>query len=407
MKLFFSIIKGLGIGLLMLVGLIFFIAAAHHIISPVYKFRNNPPFSGNKIYNPYSGMDGNHWKKANFQIQSYAWKGITSGRGNTNEKIHALYESLGYDIIATSDYQKINRYKENEPSYIPVYEHGYGIKKNHQVLIGSQKVLWTDFPFFQTLSNKQHILNLLRNDNELVIIAHPKLRHGYAPDNMKHLGNYDGIEVLNNYRFSLEHWDAALSSGNFITIIGDDDAHDISNPDEIGHNCTFINSPSTDRKDILHALKKGNSFGAWIYRPDGESFEEKIKKSKDLPIIRNIDLKGNDTIIVSTDRPAKEFRFIGQDGEILKRIKGSESAFYIFKTNDSYVRTEIEFLNGTTYYLNAFCRTDGEFPNKNASPEIDIYQTWLLRILGIASLLFIAFNFYHFIWKPNRKRGNN
>ena len=405
MKLLISIIKGLAKGLGMLVGLILLVAAIHHITSPVYKFRENPPFSGNKIYNPYSGMDGKHWEKANFQVQSYAWKGITSGRGNTNEKIHALYKSLGYDIIATSDYQKINRYKENEPSYIPVYEHGYGIKKNHQVLIGSKKVLWADFPFFQTLSNKQHILDLLRNDNELVIIAHPKLRHGYAPDDMKYLGNYDGIEVLNNYRFSLEHWDAALSSGNYITIIGDDDAHHISNPDEIGHNCTFINSPTSNRGDILNALKRGNSFGAWIYRPDGESFEVKIKKSKDLPAIRNIGLKGNDTIIVTTDRQAKEFRFIGQDGKILKTANGAATAFYVFKAHDSYVRTEIEFPDKTTYYLNAFCRMDGDSPNKNGSPKIDIYKTWLLRILGFASLLFIAFNFYRFVWKPKRKRG--
>jgi hypothetical protein len=398
---------GLVKGLLLLISLILFIAAILHITSPVYKFQTNPPFSGNEIYNPYSGMDGNQWKKANFQIQSYAWKGITSGRGNTNEKIHAVYESLGYDIIATSDYQKINRYQEDGPSYIPVYEHGYGIKKNHQVLIGSKKVLWTDFPFFQTLSNKQHILNLLRNDNEFVIIAHPKLRQGYAPEDMKHLGNYDGIEVLNNYRFSVEHWDAALSSGNYITIIGDDDAHDISNPDEIGHNCTFINSPSTNKKDILSALKKGNSFGARIYRPDGETFKEKIKKSKNLPGISNIELREKDTIFVFTDRPAREFRFIGQDGILLEKTNEADSAFYVFKSNDSYVRTEIEFQDKTTFYLNAFCRMDGKFPNKNGSPEIDIYKTWLLRILGFASLLFITFNYYHFIWRPKRKRGKN
>lgn len=407
MKIFLSILKSLGKGFLLLIILILLIATIHHISSPVYKFHEGNAFSGNKIYNPYSGMDNKQWKKANFQVQSYAWKGITSGRGNTNEKIFSVYKSLGYDIIATSDYQKINRFKEDEPSYIPVYEHGYGIKKNHQVLIGSKKVLWTDFPFFQTLSNKQHILNLLCDDNELVIIAHPKLRHGYSPNDMKYLSNYDGIEVLNNYRFSLEHWDAALSSGNYTTIIGDDDAHDISNPDEIGHNCTFINSATTNKNDILNALKKGNSFGAWIYRPDGESFEEKIKKSKNLPAITNIELRGNDTIFVSADRPAKEFRFIGQNGIQLKKTNETDSAFYVFKTSDTYVRTEIEFKDRTTYYLNAFCRMEGKRPNKNGSPEIDTYKTWLLRILGFSSLIFIAINFFYFVWKPRRKRGNN
>ncbi len=407
MKLFFLIIKGLGKGFVLLIILLLLFSAVKHISCPVYKFKEGKAFSGSNIYNPYSNMNGNQWKKANFQIQSYAWKGITSGRGNTNEEIHSVYKSLGYDIIATSDYQKINRFKEDEPAYIPVYEHGYGIKKNHQVLIGSEKVLWTDFPLFQTLSNKQHILNLLRDDNELVIIAHPKLRHGYSPSDMQYLSNYDGIEVLNNYRFSVEHWDAALSSGNYVTIIGNDDAHDISNPDEIGHNCTFINSPTSDREDILKALKRGNSFGAWIYRPDGETFEKKIERSKNLPAINNIDLRGDDTIFVATTATAKEFRFVGQEGKILKTTNNLDTAFCVFKTTDTYIRTEIEFQDKTTYYLNPFCRMEGKSPNKALSPEIDIYRTWLLRILGFASLLFIVFNFYHFIWKPRKKTGNN
>ncbi len=364
------------------------------------------PFSGTIIYNPYADIDGKNWRKANFQIQSYAWKGITSGRGNTNEKIHSRYKSLGYDIIATSDYQKINRFKENEPSYIPVYEHGYGIRKHHQVLIGSNKVLWKDFPIFQTLSNKQHILDLLRNDNELVIIAHPKLRHAYSVNDMEYLGNYDGIEVLNNYCTSFEYWDAALSTGHYVTIIGNDDAHDISNPNEIGRNCTFINSPSTNRANILDALKRGNSFGASLSWSHGEPFAPKIERSKKIPSIRNIKLSG-DTINISTSIKAKEFRFIGQDGELLKSTKEVQSASCIFGPEDTYVRTEIEFNDNTIFYLNAFCRINGGNPDKTPSPPIDIYRTWLLRILGFASLLFIAFNFYHFIWKPRNKKGKN
>lgn len=172
-------------------------------------------------------------------------------------------------------------------------------------------------------------------------------------------------------------------------------------------NCTFINSPTSDREDILRALKRGNSFGAWIYRPDGETFEKKIERSKNLPAINNIDLRGDDTIFVATTATAKEFRFVGQEGKVLKTTNNSDTAFYVFKTNDTYVRTEIEFQDKTTYYLNPFCRMEGKSPNKALSPEIDIYRTWLLRILGFASLLFIVFNFYHFIWKPRKKTGNN
>ena len=121
-------------------------------------------------------MDSNAWVKANFQIQSYAWKGITSGRMNTNQRIDSIYKLLDYDVIATSDYMKINCYKEDLDAYIPVYEHGYGIFKNHQVCIGAKKVNWVDFFFYQTLNHKQQILNKIRGNNELVFIAHSKVK---------------------------------------------------------------------------------------------------------------------------------------------------------------------------------------------------------------------------------------
>jgi len=329
----------------------------------------------------------------NFQVQSYAWSGITSGRGNTNEKIYDIYKQLGYDIIATSDYQKINRYRQDEPDYIPVYEHGYGIKKNHQVLLGAQKVLWKDYPVFQTIHNKQHILNLLREDNELVYIAHPKLRHGYEPEDMEKLGNYDGIEVLNNYRTSLEHWDAALSAGNYVTLLGNDDAHDITNPDEIGHHCTFIQSSTLNRAEILTALKKGNSFGAKIYRPNGESFEDKIKRTRVLPKITAVDIT-SDTFYIRIDSVAREVRFVGQNGKNLLTISHTNSPFYIIRDNDTYIRTEIEFYSNSVYYLNPVCRTNSNLPPEKPAPEINIYKTAILRILGFATLIFIFLNYF-------------
>ncbi len=374
-----------------------------YITCPVYDFKHGKEFSGDKIYNPYKDIKSKDWRKANFQIQSRAWGGITSGSQNSNEMIFRTYKSLGYDIIATSDYQKINRYKENEPFYIPVYEHGYGIHKNHHVLVGAKSVLWRDYPIFQTLSNKQHILNLLRKDNELVYIAHPLLRNGYDVSDMKYLTNYDGIEVLNNYRFSIDHWDTALSNGNYVTILGDDDAHDIFNPDEIGHHCTFINSPTTNKNDIIAALKQGRSFGARIYRPLGESFEDKIKRISVLPVIKSVNLN-NDTIFVSIDSVAKEIRFVGQNATVKKVIKNSNSATYKFKADDTYIRIEIEFPDHSAYYLNPVCRYSGEAPSHIPVPSVNIYKTWLLRILGFSTLIFIFVNIILFKRRKSRQK---
>jgi hypothetical protein len=360
------------------------------------------PFEGNILFNPYNNIDSSKWRKANFQVQSYAWIGITSGRGNTNTAIYNVYKSLGYDIIATSDYQKINTYRNNEPEYIPVYEHGYGIKKNHQVLIGSRKVLWTDYPFFQTIHNKQNIINKLRKNNELIYIAHPKLRNGYDTGDLKWLANYDGIEVLNNYRLSIEHWDSALSSGNYVTLLGNDDAHDISNPDEIGHHCTFINSATLTRRDIVQALKSGKAFGARIYRTNGESFKDKIKRTKILPIINSITVSG-DTITIKTDSIAREIRFVGQNGIIRKTESNTNLAIYKFNETDTYIRTEIEFYSRNVYFLNPVCRSENGVPSRIPNPEINVYRTFVLRIIGFATIFFIVLNYFYLKRKFRRK----
>jgi hypothetical protein len=254
---------------LIVLGIVIF----QYITCPIYRFPDPAPFTGRKIFNPYAGLDSNFWRKANFQVQSYAWGGLTDGRKNTNEVIDSVYRYLSYDIIATSDYQRINRWGIEKESFIPVYEHGYGFFKNHQVLLGSKKVNWADFPVFQNIHHKQHILNLLRNNNELVYIAHPGLRGGYKPEDMKYLTGYDGLEVLNYVIVSEAHWDSALSAGKYVTIMGNDDSHDVRQPLEVGHRCTYIYSPSLHGDSIIAALKQGRAYGADIFRTGDETME--------------------------------------------------------------------------------------------------------------------------------------
>ena len=81
---------------------------AFYLMAPIYEFSGPIKFSGDKLYNPYAEMDSTHWKKYNFQVQSKAWLGITDGRKNSNEMIDSVYNALGFDHVATSDYQKIN-----------------------------------------------------------------------------------------------------------------------------------------------------------------------------------------------------------------------------------------------------------------------------------------------------------
>jgi hypothetical protein len=386
-KLILNLLKILGY----LTGALIFVFVLKYITCPVYKFQPAQPFSGNQLYNPYQHMQPDQWRKGNFQVQSRAWAGITSGRGNSDDEIYQIYKKLDYDIVAISDYQKINRSHENKPGFVAVYEHGYNIPKTHQVLIGSNRVLWKDYPFFQNIHHKQNTINRLRPDNELIFLAHPKLRKGYAVKDMRYLANYDGIEVLNNYRTSAAHWDQALSAGNYVTVLGNDDSHDVSNPDEIGHHCTLINAPDLTNESIISSLRSGNAIGVKAWRPIGESMEDKIKRIRVLPMLKKAEMKG-DTFWLETDSIITEVRFIGQDGNIKKSSYEPHHASYTFESNDTYIRAEIEFRNQITFFLNPICRFDGTTPSKMAMPEVDPYRTWLLRIIGLASLAFIGMN---------------
>ena len=389
--------------LIAIVILLFAVLISQYLFAPYFLFPEIKTFEGEKIYNPYKEMNPENWKKGNFQVQSQAWFGLTNGWGNTNELVDSTYSFLNYDIICTSDYMKINKYKNHRESYIPVYEHGYGIKKNHQVCIGADNVNWRDYPLIQSVHHKQHIINLLRDENKLIIIAHPKLRHGYSPDDFKYLTNYDGIEVLNNYRRSIEHWDAALSSGHFAFIIGDDDTHDITNSDEVGQFCTFINTKSLAKDSVIDALKQGNSFAVDIFRPIGESFELKKEKLKYLALLQKFEIV-NDTLFVEIDKFAKEFIFIGQNGKPMKSIKKTKKAFYKISPEDTYIRTEIKFLNRSIIYLNPVFRYREGKPIISRQAEIDTHRTRIFRLIVIASFIFVIINIIFIMKRIKNKR---
>jgi hypothetical protein len=397
------------LGLLTLELLIYFIA-------PVYDFPVLQPFSGEKIYNPYEGMDSTQWKKANFHFHANAWGGLTSGRNNTVEEFWKTYKKLGYDVPCISDYQQINTFNRDSSFYIPAYEHGFGLRKKHQMLIGAKEVLWLDYSIFQNLNHKQHILNLLRDQSEIVAIAHPDWEGGYSLDDMKHLSNYDLIEVLDNNWRSVPQWDAALSSGHPVFILSDDDAHNIRDPYQIGRCCTFINTPTLHSVDLLKALKGGKAFGADIYMSTGETFDQKAKRACKIPVLKSVEVR-NDTLWIRVSQEAVKFVFIGQNGKTKKQVRFTNRAWYKIQPDDTYIRTEIMFFNhyggaGTIFYLNPVFRFNGSQPENALQAEINYPRTWILRLLSIPSLIvLIIIAFYRRNLKAKKnipdERGKN
>ncbi len=397
-----KLLKGILKFIVLLVGSLLGVFLLFYLMAPVYQFSGPVPFEGDKLYNPYQEMDSTHWRKYNFQVQSRVWGGVTNGRKNSNRLIDSVYRTLGYDYVATSDYQSINYHGKENPNFIPTYEHGYNVFKTHQVCIGSDEVLWIDLLLYQSTGMKQWIIDKLRPHNEIVALAHPKLRNGYTFNDLKKLTHYDLMEVLNNFRVSAAHWDTALSAGQKIFILADDDAHDVMNPVEVGTRFTMINASSTNRENIISALKAGNAYGVDFKLIENETIAEKAVREKKLPLITSFNLN-SDTLIVKTDSTVKTFRFIRQGGEVMKEINMSNTGTYVIKPSDQYIRTEIDLMNGTRFYLNPVIRYSGDKPESKLVAKIDVTATGWLRILYF---VVVATAFWYFTRKLPGKSYN-
>jgi len=217
------------------------------------------------------------------------------------------------------------------------------------------------------------------------------LRNGFPPDDFHFLQGYDLLEVLRSTTHSFPQWDSALSSGHRAFIIADDDMHDSSDPDEVGRNCTWVNASAVSEKNILSALKSGNAYGMIIAFREGETIEQKIQRfKKGFPKLNSLRIV-NDTMEVSMDRNAKAIHFIGQGGKEVAQAQNTASAKYFLKPGDTYVRTQIDFEDGTSIFLNPVFRYEEN--SASTTPTINRLISaflWTAGILIFASYIFFA-----------------
>ena len=382
---------------------IIFFSIAPYFFGNIYKFPPASVFKGNFIYNPYAEIDSSKWIKANFHAHSRVWFGLTNGSKNRMQNISNLYKSLDYDLIGISDYMRINRYFSNTKYYLPAYEHGFGLSKSHQLVIGDEKVNWFDFVFFQTLNCKQEIFNKLKKDDNLIAIVHPSMNKAYEPDDFKYLTNYDCLEILRHDRTSVEFWDTALSNGHYPTLLADDDNHDIESPGETGRCFTMINTKSQHKSDILYSLKCGNTYGVDYLKGD-KDFDVKKNNLKYLAKLVNIKVIDKN-IFIQLSSPFKEIKFIGQNGKVMKTSKDSLIANYEFSENDTYIRAEITFEDNIKYYLNPFIRYNGNNIEKNIA-EVDYTKTYLYRSTIVIPAIIIIPVYFRIKKKRLSKKGS-
>jgi hypothetical protein len=336
-------------------------------------------------------MDSTKWKRANFHVHTRSYLGMTNG-ADSNQFLDRFYKYFGYEIIGISDYQRINTFEERNRWFIPIYEHGYQYYKNHQLVLNAKRICWIDYFFYQTLSNKQFIIDRLKKDTSVVLtINHPALRQGYSFNDFKYLSNYNCLEIVNNERLFTPYYDTLLSAGHPVFLLADDDAHNLT---KISEGCHSFNMINTDlaKDSILKAIKTGHSYGVNFNISPYNTNEEKKAGLAKLPGIINITLK-KDTLFVCLNKPVKTIKFIGQNGTERKRMTDIATGTYLFGKQDTYIRTEIECIDGTIYFLNPVFRFDGKHLTDYVPAYNDV-KTWVLRLVVFVGLILIFL-----IWK--------
>lgn len=368
--------------------LLFFLVC--YLAAPTYDFYEPKPFAGAYWNNPYSNMNPDDWKQCNFHTHSRAWGGLTNGRHNSDSVVKDVYSKLNFDHVSISNYMKINEFGVEESCFIPCYEHGYGIFKTHQLCIGAQKVWMIDYPFSQNISMKQNMIYNLQKDSRLVALAHPVFGGGYKVREMMYLSDYRLLEVLNPYGISLEHWDVALSNGHRVYILADDDSHDASNPNLVGRRFTMVNTPEINTEAVCSALENGNAYGVDFNFIYDEPLDDKCWRIKQLPVLTRAELVA-DTFFVAASEHIKTLTFTGRNGKLLKTSNGIDDQFYVLADADTYVRTEIEFGDGTKFYLNPLTRHFNSQMTEKSLAHFNGARTWMMRVAYIMIVVFVVY----------------
>ncbi len=355
----------------------------------IFRFSEPEPFSGNRFYNPYA-QTGKMWVKANFHAHTQAFGGITKGK-NTQKELIERYTSLGYQILCISNYNQAAQKNEDQQMFFSAYEHGYNINWAHQLVLNAQNTSYFDFPLFQSKSHKQRIINKLIKTNPIIVLSHPSFKHSYEPSDLKYLVNYDFIEGISPVANSIKEWDYALSNGHAVWIMGNDDAHEISNGNN-GICWTMINTDSLCADQVFENLKKGNCYATkgWLAQEMNRIISLSVKDNAYELTLE----KAADSIILKSDM-----------GKTVAIETNKNNISYTVKPENTYIRAEIfdsePYNQYTKTYLNPIIRIKGEsFIQHNNDAKINVTGTFVFIIIVVIIHAFLIV----FLWIINFKK---
>lgn len=335
---------------------------------PIYRFPEPAPFAGARLWNPYGTTSG-QWLRTNLHAHGHAWGGLTSGE-QPDAEVAARYRERGYAVAGVSDYHYIAA--QHGVDALPAYEHGFNVGKVHQLAVGATGVDWFDFPFWQSRSNQQYVINRVKAKASLVALNHPSSRDAYGPSTLRALTGYDLVEVVNGPFSAEDGWDAALSAGRAVWAVANDDTHDLNDTRRAEAGWTMVDSPSADTAAVVDALRTGRSYAVLRTGPLQGALASRLT---------SVSTEGDRMTVVLAGAPST-VTFIGQDGAVRQTTLDVQQASYTFTPSDTYIRTVVDTPQATLY-LNPVLRWDGsQLPAPRAT--MNVLATWAQRLAALA-----------------------
>ncbi|MBC8046467.1 MAG: hypothetical protein H7Y00_06705 [Fimbriimonadaceae bacterium] len=333
----------------------------------IFNFPAEEKFNGPSWYNSYAILPDTI-QKVNLHTHAKAWLGLTNGK-NSTDSIIAAYTKMNYDLVAISNYQKIEPQHTDQLNYISAYEHGYNIRKTHFNVFGTDKVKFFDYPYYLNTSQKQQVINMLQEESKFISINHPVLTNGFTTKDAQQLCNYHLMEVWNLFGKSEGHWDAALSSGHPVFLLANDDSHSLEKGSFRMWNMIYASSANAD--SIASALLQGKSYGVW----------NKAGINGSVPKMNfTMDIE-NDTLHFSSAIKFDSIYVIADNGKIILKRTDTNSISGFISSENSYARIKL-FAENYQILFNPLMRYDGNdlFTQYKKTPEINWLQSVLFKM---------------------------
>lgn len=375
---------------------------------PVYNFPNNVKFTGYNWYNPYKNYDNATYYMSNFHGHSKLGIGLLNGRNNTTEDVYKAYSDLGYKYVAISNYHTISEKDKNYNfPYIPALEYGINISKSHLLLTGSKERQFLDSILFQNADIIQYKINRIRDNHEIITVAHPDFLRAVSVNEARKLTNYDLMEVVNVYAHSFKQWDAALSNGRPAFMLASDDTHNVFVNTDFGRNITMVPVNTDNMSELYNTLKNGSTYAvslshnlAMLDRKEKKKILEKLPSLSYIKEERGI-------VTIKLSEKADKITFISDNGKIINTFMDKDQATVRIAGDSSYVRINAVYANGDiNLFFNPLVRSIDSSKPEMPKAEINFILYALKLVFAVILTLAFGYSVIKIRKKLNTKKQN-